>query len=232
MAFTRAQLRTRVLRRMDAVSSGRWDTTAGSSGEVDQVLGFIFDREWRRILNANPFYRTNRVQPTSDASGLYSISALSTGSGDTAKRFYRIIGVVINEAVYEEVTKKNYILGSSLNIGYRVWYRDGDQIATLPVEQNKTLSGNEGFHVNWIPTRIDNLAADDSNVDFPDGYEEILCLEAAAFLLAKGGAETDTTAAFRALAESLRQEMLADIQRFSIAPMRTQYPDSPYDWAG
>lgn len=232
MAFTRAQYRTRILRRMDATGSSRWDTTAGSAGEVDQVLGFLFDREWRRILNANPFYQTNAIQATSDTNGAYPISSLTTGSGDTKKRFYRVIGIILNSAAYEEVTKKNYLLAPSLNLGYRVWFRDGDNIYCLPIEQNKTMVSPEAIHVNWIPERPDNLAADGSTVSFPDGYEEILCLEAAAFLLAKGGAETDTSAEFRQMAESLRQEMLADIQRFSINPMRTLYPDSPYDWAG
>lgn len=232
MSFTRAQLRTRILRRMDAVSSGRWDITAGSTGEVDQIMGFIFDKEWRRILSANSFYRTNKIQPTADANGQFAISGLTTGTGDTAKRFYRILGVVVNAQVYQEVTKDQYLLAPDMNIGYRLWFRDGDNISILPVEPNKVLSGLDGFHVNWFPTRIDNLSADGVAVDFPDGYEEILVLETAAWLLAKGGSETDTTGEFRAMATPLRDDMLADIQRISIAPMRMKHTDYSYDWAG
>ena len=99
MAFTRAQLRTRILRRMDAEDNSLWDTTAGATGEVDQVMGFVFDKEWRRILNANPDYRTNRVQLTADTDGKYAISGLTTGSGDTVKRFYRMRTVTCNNRV-------------------------------------------------------------------------------------------------------------------------------------
>lgn len=232
MSFTRAQYRTRVLRRMDAVSSTRWDTTAGSAGEVDQVLGMVFDKEWRRILNANAYYKSQTVQSTADSEGKFAISDLTTGSGDTAKRFYRVNAAVLNSAVYTEVEPRDYTLAPTFNVGWNVWYRRGDFIYVVPVEPFKVLSGTDGFRVSYIPTRIDNLAADGSAVDFPDGYEEIICLEAAAWLLAKGGAETNTTAEFRAMAESLRQDMLSDIARISNRPISMKFPDFSFDWGG
>ena len=232
MAFTRAQLRTRILRRMDAEGNSLWDTTAGAAGEVDQVMGFVFDKEWRRILNANPDYKTNRVQLTADSEGKYSVAGLTTGSGNSIKRFYRMRTVTCNNRVYEPVLKKDYILAPGVNVGHMTWYLDGDSIQLMPVEANKVMSGNDGFHVNWIPCRIDNLASDSDTFDFPDGYEEILALEAAAFLLAKGGTETDVAAQFRVMAESLRQDMLSDLARFSTNPTRMQYSDFAHDWAG
>lgn len=232
MAFTRAQYRTRVLRRLDSEAAGRWDTTAGSDGEVDQVLGLVFDREWRRILNANRFYRMQKIQPTADADGRYALSALSTGSGDSQKRLYRILGVIINGSRYSQESIEKYMLATTYNTGYCVWYQDGQYVQALPIEANKVLTSPDGFVVNYIPTRIDNLSADNVSVDFPDGYEEIICLEAASLLMGKGGAELDTTAGFRALAESLRADMLSDIARLSTDPIRMQYPDNAADWAG
>lgn len=230
MSFTRAEYRTRTLRRMDAGVSGRWDQTAGSSGEVDQVLGMVYDKEYRRILNANSMYKTQLVQPTADSTGYFALSDLSNGSGNSAKRLYRINAVVLNSAVYQEVDARDYVIAPTFNIGWKVWFRRGDTIVVIPLEPSKVCSGSDGFYVSYIPTRIDNLSGDSIAVDFPDGYEEIICLEAAAFLLAKGGAETDTTAEFRALAESLRQDMLSDIARLSNRPIVMKYPDSSFDW--
>lgn len=233
MAYTRAQLRTRLLRRLDAASSSRWDTTAGNTGEVDQVLSFVADREWRRILNANPFYRTAHLQPTTDSAGRIAISDLTSGSGDTIKRFYRVLAVLIDGVAYQEVDAKDFIHGSVHNFGDRTFFRNGDYVQLLPVRASTALSGaDETIVVNHIPCSIQDLSADSVNVVFPDGYEEILVLEAAAFLFAKGGTELDSTGPFRALAESLRQEMLADIQRFTINPMRMKYSDNSSDWAG
>lgn len=236
MAFTRAQYRLRTLRRMDAGTlggnSGRWDTTAGAAGEVDQTLGFVFDREWRRILNANAYYKSQTVQPTADSEGKFALADLTTGTGDTLKRLYRINAAVLNNAVYQEVDPRDYIIAPVFNVGWKIWYRRGDYIYVIPVEPNKVLSNTDGFAVSYIPQRIDNLSSDSASVDFPDGYEEIICLEAAAFLLAKGGAETKTTAEFRVMAESLRQDMLSDVARLSNRPISMKFPDFSFDWGG
>jgi hypothetical protein len=236
MSFTRAQYRTRILRRMDAGSaggnSGRWDTTAGAGGEVDQVMGFVYDKEYRRILNANAYYKSQIVQPVADTAGKFTITDLTTGTGDALKRLYRINSVILNSAVYQEVDPRDYIIAPVFNVGWKIWYRRGDFIYVIPVEPSKVTSGTDGFVVSYIPQRIDNLAADGSAVDFPDGYEEIICLEAAAFLLAKGGAETQTTAEFRAMAESLRQDMLSDIARLSNRALSMKFPDFSFDWGG
>lgn len=229
MAFTRVQLRTRALNRADANSSQRWDATAGSGGEVDQLGGIVFDREWRRILNANPYYKFNTITFNSDAStGRYSLASLTTGSGDTIKRFYRVIGVQIDDVMYEEVPFKEWTLAETLAMSPRVWWYEGDNVMALP----KQLGRAGKFYVNYIPARIDNLTADSVTVDFPDGYEDVLVLEWAKHLLMKGGAEIQEALALGALAEELRSDMLQDIARRSTNPLRMRYADSAWDWAG
>lgn len=229
MAFTRAQLRTRALKRADADGSGRWDTTAGSAGEVDQLGGVVFDREWRRILNANSTYTFNTVTLNSDGTtGRYPISSLTTGSADTIKRFYRIIAVEIDDLIYEEVPFKEWSLGETLAMSPRVWWYEGDNIMALP----KALTKSATFSVNYIPCRLDNLAADASNVNFPDGYEDVLVLEWAKHILLKGGAEAPEALTLGALAEELRTDMLQDIARRSTNPLRMRYADASWDWAG
>ncbi|MEO5589947.1 MAG: hypothetical protein ABIS03_10210, partial [Gemmatimonadaceae bacterium] len=65
MSVTKAQLRTSTSNIADANGSTRWSTTA-TTGEVDIIMGYVHAREWKRILNAAPYYRTNKVTPTSD----------------------------------------------------------------------------------------------------------------------------------------------------------------------
>lgn len=224
---TRAQLRTRALNRADANGAGRWDATAG--GEVDQLGGIVFDREWRRILNANPYYKFNTVTVNSDGTtGRYPISSLTTGAADAVKRFYRIIAVRIDDVMYEEVPFKEWSLAETLAMAPRVWWYEGDNIMALP----KALAKPGVFSVNYIPCRIDNLSADNVAVDFPDGYEDVLVLEWAKHILVKGGAETPEALAMGALAEELRVDMLQDIARRSTNPLRMRYADSSWDWGG
>lgn len=232
--MTRAQFRTRVQRRMDAANTTRWDTTSGTAGEIDQVLSFVFIREWKRILNADRRFRVRRAQPTTDASGRVTFTALSASlSSDTEKNAYRIIQVVKDGFVYKEVDLETGVLDEINDQNMRVWFREGDRVAFLPVEVSTAWTGTgDGIWVNYYPTPPDLLSSDGVTVDFPNGYEEILCLEAAAHLLAKGGAEVETTTSFKQLAETLRQDMLQDLARTSTRPQRMRYEDSAASWGG
>lgn len=240
MSMTRTQLRTRTMRRADATTvdagtsySPRWNTTAGATGEVDQIMGFVQQREWKRILNANRFYRINKVQPAVGSDGRIAITALSTGTGDTKKNFYRIMLFVRNNYIYSEVPLERWATGEASGDASRVWWREGTDIMFLPKETSVTLNGTgDGIWVNWTPTRVEDLSADSITVEFPDGYEEILALEGAALLLSKGSVETAEARELRALAEEFRQDMLQDIARTSTNPLRMQYEDSSFAWGG
>src|SRR6185312_13634682 len=92
---TRAQLRTDVINWMDAAAAGgssHWDTTAGT-GEVDRRLGMVHMQEWRRVLNAMPWYQVTQYTPVTDANGNVAFTALSSGSGDNQQNMYRILSV-------------------------------------------------------------------------------------------------------------------------------------------
>ena len=228
MSYTRAQLRTQIVRAMDATNSARWDLTAG--GEVDTLCGHVFDREWRRHLSHQTFLRTAKRQPVADSSGRFLVSALAGGSADTTERLFRVLSVVLQNRVYQEVRYQDWILGSIVNQSAYVWYRNGDYLEVLPVPASGAQP--DGIYINHIPQRPDRLSADGVTVTFPDGYEQILVYETAAMLLAKGGAEIDTSANFKALAEEMRQDMLQDLARFSNKPTSMQYADQASDWYG
>lgn len=229
MSFTRAVYRTRTQQFADAVNSGRWDTTAGTAGEIDQLLGDEFDRSWKRILNANPYYRVSKRTPTSDANGQYAISDLTSGSGDSQERFYRILRVAINNITYPfQPRSEQEFLAESLTLyrGY-YWFQEGTKLTAMPISASTTATG---IWVNWIPQRIDALSADTISPSYPDGYENIVCRRAAARMLEKGGAEAAAASYLDMIADRMEDDMLQDVARVSIDAKQPAYPDASADW--
>lgn len=201
----------------------------GSGGEVDQRTGIVFDREWRRILNANKYYRWGERTATTDSQGRVALTDLTSSAGtNDVERVYRVFGVMANNRVYEEVTFDDVPMGTRNNYASFVWYRVGDYIQLLPVDASIEAT----IWVNHLPCRPDLLAADTDIVNFPDGYEDVVAYDTASLLLSKGGAETGAASELAALAEMLRQDMLQDFARFSTKPSRFKSDDSPGDWAG
>jgi hypothetical protein len=232
MSIDKATLRTRVLQAADATgSSWRWDITAG--GEVDFWIGQVHDAEWARILNVNQYYRVGRRTPTSDASGRYLVSDLSSGSGDSAERFYRVIAFAVDNTVYKQVEAKDFVIDPSSSNGlltpWYYWWFEGDYIKALPEQANKQA---DVVIVNHRPTRYDSLSGESVNVPFPDGYESVIVLEAAAALLNKGGVESGAAMALKAEAEVVRNAMLQDLARKSTNPTQMRYDDYAQDWGG
>lgn len=237
MSMTLAQMRVRVLRRMDADSGttdNRWDTTAGITGELDQALGHVFRKEWKRILNACPTFRVQLIQPTTDATGRVTFASLTTSaSADAGKNAYRIVQLSRSGYIYSEVDMKDWVISESTNPSARVYWREGEELMLLPKEVSTALNGSgDGFWVSYYPTTPESLSTSTATVDFPNGYEEIVALETAALLLAKGGAETETTSYFKTLAEEMRADMLQDLARTSGRPVRMRYEDSASIWGG
>lgn len=233
MSITKSGLRTRALQLADAVSSPRWDTTA-TTGEVDVHMGVIHQREWRRLLNAAPFYRVARRTPAIDSSGRILISDLTSGAADAVERFYRVLMLAVNNTPYKEITARDGLLagiqittGSAMP-GSNIWFRQGDYIM-VPDAASTTATG---VWVNHIPTAANALSGEGITVPFPEGYEDLLAYELAAIILSKGAAESDSAATMKAFAEDMRRDMLQDLARFSIAPQVMQFSDTAAEWGG
>jgi hypothetical protein len=228
-AYTKGTLRTAVLQQADAVGSDRWDATAG--GEVDQIISDCFDREWKNILNANQYYTYAQVLVNTDAvTGRVPFASLSTGTGDTLQRLYRIIAVIgpTDNIVYNPATFREIPLGETFAANVRVFYREGDKIFILPKQLNTPFD----FRVNWIPARPGDLSTDNIAINFPNEYQNILRWEASAWMLTKGGAETPASAELRQFAQVLRDDLLNDVARFSTDQDQLSYPDSRFEWGG
>lgn len=230
---TRAQLRTDVVNVMDAAGSTKWDTTMGT-GEMDRRLGVVHRREWKRILNANPNYVLAMYTPTTDGSGNIPLSALSSGSGDTQQNVYRvrIVGFGANEYQYVEASR--FLLPGLIGSAPFVWYQNyagSPPVACITIP-NMLNTQASGIWVNWLPTRFDKLASDASVPLLPEDYEDVFALEGAAALLMKGGEETGASQEFRAEADRLRKDLLADMARLSTSPATVAYGDSQWEWGG
>lgn len=223
VGLTRAQYIGQVREVMDAVNSTRWSDSA-----ISGVLGLVHRREWSGLLGANPYYRHATRSVSSAPDGTLAYTALNSGSGDSTQTWSRILAVSDGNTVYRQTTfAENPLAASSGSfLQYdRMWYDAGSNLQVLPAGA-VTLS----VTVNWIPPRVDQLSADTSVVDFPDGHESVLWFEAAAMLLSKGGAENDAAQTMRAIAEQERQTMYSDIQRRSAKPISLGYPDRASEW--
>lgn len=220
-----ATFRAAVLSEMDATDSGRW-----LPAEVDRKNGATFDALWRNILNANPYYLVGQRTPTSDSDGRYLIDDLSTETGDLSERFYRILGVQIDGYLYDGPVQLTDWASRALSgntADQRVWYQEGRKIVAMPIQASKLA---DAFWVNYIPQRPDLLEGDDSEINFPDGHEEVLITLSAARLLSKGAAETQAAAELRAMIRPDYDELMADVARTSIRPTMIQYGDTSFDW--
>lgn len=235
MSFTRAAWRTQVAKQGDFEGSTSWDFTAG--GEVDQRIGTALDRLWRRILDANRFYRMSLKVPTSDAQGRYLVSDLSVSTGDAQERLYRILNLSIDNYPYDDKCDdaEDYFLlwqvsasnSGGVTTGRRVWWRGGNFIYTLPIQPSKPATL---VTVNHIPTAFDRLSGDGVTVDFPEGFEDVGFNEAAADLLMKGAKETDSSNELRVNGRERMNEMLEYIARFTTKASQVRYNDDPAGW--
>lgn len=229
MTMTQAQLLAATKDQMNATGSTQW-----SDSTLLSWLDLAFWQEWANILNANNVFYSQSVTVTLDANGQFALSALTTGSGDTTKNFYRIltlaqpVGGTQPQLFYRQASYKEYP-NPQPNQGVYLsglWYRIGTQIQVMPVASGQQMA----CQVNYRPPRPSQLSAPSIAVDFPDGYEMLLVYDAAMNALQKGGSETQAAQIFRAQGDQIRAMMLMDVGRQGTWPIMGQAFDSPSDW--
>ena len=234
MSDTRTMLRDRAIRSADAVGSQDWDTSSGAGGEVDQKLAVNYDREWVRCLDANPYLRTGARSVTADSDGVFALTGLSSGSGDSRQRFHRVLTVVRANAAYHPARGRQFPDPQDRSLtNKRVWYLDGEGVVLLPLTGGSTAT----IKVNHLPAALTTLSADTVEISTPNEiqdqtFAEIVALETAADLLNKGGRETMESVGLRQRAGDLRTQMLGDLTRFGEGPLVMQFPDDAVEWAG
>lgn len=227
MAFTRAELITEARALADAESDVRWNATT-----IRRHLDTVFDAEWGRVLAAFPTTRIGHRTAAVSADGYVEKSALSSGTGDTEERFYRILGVrdgirtyALSDLADNLVTSE---LGGSLEHWGPVYWWEGDRLRLSPIPSAGTVT----VTVSHRPPLPNALSGDGVTVTFPEPYEMLLAYGTAARMLTKGGAETGAAADLIATADDIRDDMLADLSRRDQVPVTWRYTDSRSDWAG
>ena len=231
MTMTQAQLLAATKDEMNATGSNQW-----SDATLLAWLGLAFWQEWANILNANNVYYSQNVTVTQDSNGQFALSALTTGSGDTTKNFYRILtiaqpqGTAQPQLFYRQTRYQDYPNPQPNQTTWLsgLWYRIGTQIQVMPVAAGQTMA----VQVNWRPPRPDQLSTSSIAVDFPDGYEMLLVHDAAVYALQKGGSEAQAAQVIRATADMIRGQMMMDIGREGTWPKVATAFDQPQDWAG
>ena len=223
--WTRATYMSQARAQADAASSDRWSDT-----DVKYALGLVHTREWKRILNANNVWRYAQRTIAQDSTGLITLASLDSGTGDSQQRAYRVLDVAQDATVYNEIRFADAPTAVTVGgfPGTYVWYRVGTNIQILPAQSGVSMT----VWVNHLPTPIDQLSLDTVAVEFPRDYESLIAYETAAWLLVKGGAETDSAHALQQMAEQIRGDMLGDLTREGIAPIRMSYPDRASAWGG
>lgn len=211
---------------MDAEDSNRWPDAL-----IKQVGGMVMATEWSTILDQNRFYRMQpAVAVTTDSDGRIAVNALTTGSADSTKNFYRVLTGFTDGNVLWTETDLNYVpLATQINYTspyeYR-FYLAGDYFQLLPVQNGLQLT----VPVSWTPPTIAELAGDTSAIDFPTSFEWILVFVTAGTLLMKGGAESQAASDLFTLADSARKNMLGSIGRRTVRPTYALFPDSSSNW--
>lgn len=230
-ALTINQLITQTRRLMDAVDSDRW-----SDEEIADTLSYVYDAEWSRLLQAAPYYRFQSIAATTASDGTFPLSALSTGSGNNEKNFFRILSVNDGTVEYAETRYQDVPLATTspyLPYLRKFFYLAGTNYQVLP-----TGTTTLNVVVNYKPTAlrdyVDVGATDkwDIPVDWEPNNEMILIYEAAARSLMKGGEAMTTANSFLQMANAERADFLDDIRRRTINPTRMAYSDMASDWSG
>lgn len=213
---------------MNAVGSGQWSDLI-----LRRWVGVAHHAEYADLLNANRFYTSQQVIVAQDANGQVPVVNLSTGYGDSAQRFYRMLSVSQNagntatvqffyrQSSYEQFPNPQ----PNTSLPY-VWYRMGDNIQILPVASGQQIV----FTTNWRPTRADKLASPQSTITFPDDYEDLIPWRAAAMALAKGGSEVDAAKSVLDVYQPLHDSMMLDLGREGTWPIVARAFDQAEDW--
>lgn len=225
--MTRLEFETNVKSFMDADGSTRW-----SAATIQSVGGIVSLSEWSGILEQNQYYRFARRSVTTDASGRVALSALDSGSGDSAEYFNRVlVGFTDGNTLWSETDFRYVPMATQTNwqspYAY-AYYLQGEYFQLLPVASGTALT----VTVNYTPPTIAQLAGDSSVIPFPRGYEWVLVWQTAATLLLKGGAESQAAADLFALADTTRRQMLGSVARLTTRPTSALLQDARSDWGG
>jgi hypothetical protein len=224
--MTRAEFLTRVRQMSDTLQA-----------VVDYPDAFILDLatmvhadEWRSLLDASPYYRTQEYALTLDDNRTFAWSALSSGVGNARKNVYRVLALADADGRHFTYSQPDrlWLLRNSAtaNTRERLWSKNGDRVQVFGESAGKTVYAL----VNWTPTPVGDLASDADPVDWLDEWWPVLIYETAALTLSRGGREMDEATRLIGLGDKIRQRMLASLKREASTPYIIGADDDVADW--
>lgn len=224
---TRQTFLTRVRQMSDTL-----DNTVEYPDELlKDLAGMVHVDEWRKLLGASPYLRTQRLNIVILADNRFAWSTLSSvGTGNTKRTVHRVLQMqdaAGNNVQYVQPDRLHLVGDTgSVQSSDALWTRVGDDVqlfgCTSPVS----------VLINWTPCSIAGLASDSDQIDFPDEYLPVLYYDTAALALSKGGRETAEARELMQTADLFRQRMLAAYQRMSSEPWVLPAADAPWEWGG
>lgn len=221
MTWNRQEYHDETRRYMDAVRSKRWDDI-----QVNRMLGLVHWGEWKRLMEKSPGIRTDVLTGVvRDSEGKVALSALTTGTGNATKTFYKVQAVGIGGVVLDEMTPGDIMFPAGQHIIRRGWWIESDSLYVVP-------AGTEAVDVRLqrLPQRMDLLTTGTDPVEWPDGHEMLLVHEAAVLLLPKGGAEFDFAMATMEVAKEERRLLAQEMWRRGFKPVEFKYADDASAW--
>lgn len=197
----------------DAENAQRW-----TAFQVNAQFALVFDRGWRRILDADPLYRYTRLVVTPDSDGLVPLTTLTAAI--TPSQFHRVFDkrLILNSTLIDqsaEVVWNPSVIGSSVK---------------YPVA---TAGTSLACWFNHWPENPQSYTTtpDAQAVNWPTGYELVLAYHLAAMLLSKGALEVGASAALLSYVDDLYTDMLQTLMRRTTAPATMGAPDDAASWS-
>lgn len=224
MTWLRSAYLSHIRITMDAENHPRWGEPT-----LRALLGFVHADEARRLSDKVDHWNVLRTTAT-PVNGVIPFSDLTSGSGDTIKRTIRVRAVGQNGRPFpEHTTRQSPLLTptSALTGGTR-WFVENDGITLLGA-----ASGPLDVVTRTIPVPADQLAGDDSTVDWPETHEMLLVYRVAAIALAQGGTETDAGRDLNQIVEGmLRPALYREYARLTERPPTIELVDDAAGWGG
>jgi hypothetical protein len=228
--MNRQDLLTRVRQMSDTLNA----TVDYPDALLKDLASMVHTDEWRKVLNASPYYRTAVRTPTLDASRQFAWSALSTGTDNDRQRVNRVLEMVNasgNALTYTQPDRLRLVNLSATNAAAnsdRMWTRVGENVQTYGTTPGEVVH----VLVNWTPTPVGDLSNDSDTVDWLEDWNPVLFYETAALALTRGGRETQEARDLLQMADMMRQKMLATVARDAAQPWILGAADSPWEWGG
>jgi hypothetical protein len=224
--MNRAEFLTRVRQLSDTLQA----TADYPDGMILDFATMVHADEWRSILDAAPYYRTQEYAVTLDANRTFAWADLSSGTGNARKNIYRVLALADSDGRHFTYSQPDRLWllrnGATSGTRERLWSKNGDRVQVFGVDAGQTVYAL----VNWTPTPIGELSSDADAVDWLSEWLPVLFYETAALTLTRGGREMDEATRLIGMGDKIRQRMLASLKREASTPTVLGADDDVADW--